>query len=573
MDFRQQIITSLVQATGRDEQQIAPLCTTPPDPALGDYAFPCFIFGKNPHQAAEEIQKKITLPQGIAKVEVTGPYLNFFLNQEIVVKEILTAIYTQAKRYGQGTLTKNAAQRIVVEYCGPNTNKPLHLGHLRNMALGNALCRVLSFAGQNVSPVNIINDRGVHICKSMLAYQRWGQGQQPDKKGDHFVGDFYVQFDKAAKEEEEQGKDTLQTEVQEMLVKWEQGDEETRKLWKTMNSWVLQGFAQTYRRFGISFEKEYFESDYYERGKGLVEEGLKKKIFINDAKGGIIAPLKTYGLSDKVLLRGDKTSIYITQDIFLATLRYRDFKFHQMIYVTASEQRLHFQQLFRILELLGMPYARNMYHLSYGMVHLPSGRMKSREGTVVDADDVLNEVAGLAAQEVRQRHVNLGEEEIQRRAEVIALGAIKFFMVHTDAVRDIIYHPEASLSFEGETGPYLQYTHARACSILRKARELGLSWSPQLPHSLITLPEELAVVRQLALFPEVVEKAAETYKLHGIATYLITLAQVFNTFYHHCPVLSEEKTLSKVRLLLVDGVRQVLANGLGLLGITALEEM
>ncbi len=573
MNFKEEIVELLSKETKLSEEELSNLVAVPPDPRLGDYAFPCFKLGKNAKEEAEKLKEKLTLPEFISKVEAAGPYLNFFIKHNALAKETLSAIYKEAKHYGKPKSYKG--KRIVVEYCGPNTNKPLHLGHLRNMALGNAVCRVLSFVGNRVHPVNIINDRGIHICQSMLAYQKWGQEKEPDKKGDHFVGDFYVLFAKKAKEEENAGKEHLKKEAQEMLLKWELGDKETKALWKKMNHWVLQGFAQTYKRFGLSFEKEYAESSYYEKGKELVQEGLKKGIFQKDpATGAIIAPLQQYGHPDKVLLRGDETSIYITQDMYLATIRYRDFKFQQMIYVVASEQRLHFQQLFRILEMLGLKYAKNMQHLSYGLVNLPSGRMKSREGTVVDADDIMDEVAELASAEVRKRHPHLAKEKAQERAEQIALAAIKFYMLHTDFARDIVYNPEESLSFEGETGPYLQYAHVRTCSILRKAKkEHNLAVHYPVNFELLALQEEQAILRSLALFPEIVLKTAETYKPHHLAQYLIGLAQAFNEFYHKCPVLSEEKNHTKARLLLVDCVRQVLENGLNLLGIEAPQEM
>ena len=437
------------------------------------------------------------------------------------------------------------------------------------MALGQSVCRVFSFMGYEVHPVNIINDRGIHICQSMLAYQKWGQEKMPDKKGDHFVGDYYVIFSKKATEDPH-----LKEEAQQLLLRWEQGDKETRALWKQMNSWVLSGFAQTYKRFGIAFDKEYPESEYYEAAKEVVLEGVENKIFKKDETGAIIAPLEKYHLSDKVLLRADQTSIYITQDLYLATMRYRDFKFNKMVYVVASEQKLHFQQLFKILELLGKKYADGLYHLSYGLVHLPSGRMKSREGTVVDADDIIDEVANIAATEITKRHDSLLPEEMSQRADAIALAAIKFFMLQTDPGKDIVFNPEESLSFEGETGPYLQYAHARACSILRKGKkEYGLAVSEKVSFEHFHQQEVLRLIKLLSQFSDTIADVVRTYKPHILAQYLITLAQAFSEFYQHCPVISERKQEMKALLLLVDCVRQVLVNGLYLLGLQAPEEM
>jgi len=442
------------------------------------------------------------------------------------------------------------------------------------MALGNAIYHLLRFQGNTIHPVNIVNDRGIHICQSMLAYQKWGKNKQLDKKGDHFVGDYYVMFAQAAKKEAEKNKEDLKKEAQEMLLKWELNDQKIRALWKKMNGWVLKGFAQTYKRFGISFEKEYFESSYYQHGKEIVYDGLRKGVFEKDHTEAVSAPLEKYGLPNKVLLRGNETSLYITQDLHLAQLRYDDYNFDRLIYVVASEQQLHFKQLFAVLDLLHKPYAKNMYHLSYGMVHLPTGRMKSREGTVIDADDIMDEVSALAEKEVRSRYQKLSEKEIKHRAEAIMLAAIKFFMVKTDAVRDIVFNPEESLNFEGETGPYLQYTHARACSVLEKAQRKGQRKGQQrIDYSQLQEQSELRLITLLSQFPSAVEDAAVHYRPHVIGRYLLDLAQAFNEFYHSCQVISEEKKKMAARCALVDGVRQVLANGLSLLGIEALNEM
>ncbi len=560
MDFKAELVKLLVKETKLSEEEVVNLISIPPNAKMGDYAFPCFILGKNPKEEAEKLKKSIKLPKSFSKAEVMGPYLNFFVNNAFFVEETLSRINKEKEDYGKG----KEKEIIVIEFCGPNTNKPLHLGHVRNMALGDSVKRILNYLGNKVHPVNIINDRGIHICQSMIAYKKWGEGKLPDKKGDHFVGDYYVLFSKKSKEDEK-----LKLEAQELLLEWETGNKDVRKLWKQMNSWVLNGFSETYKRFGIKFDKEYSESNYYENGKDIAQEGLRKKVFEKDENGATIAPLEKFNLPNKVILRPDGTSVYITQDMYLAGLRYDDFKFDKMIYVVASEQNNHFQQLFKILELLKRPYAKNLYHLSYGLVNLPSGRMKSREGTVVDADDIMDEISSLAEKEIKKRYEHLKEKKVKERAELISLGAIKFFMLKTDASRDMIFNPEDSLSFEGETGPYVQYTHARSCSILRKAEKI----SSKADYSLLVDDSELNVIKLLYSFPEKIEDAANNYRPHTICRYLIDLSQAYNEFYHKCIVISEDKELMNARLLLVDSVRQVLKNGLGLLGIKAPDEM
>ena len=563
MDFKLEFAKALNKTLALDLDQLLSLIEIPPNPALGDFAFPCFTLSKQLKQAPAEIAKKLADQLNssfFSRFEATGPYLNAFLNKAFFAKDTLSKIEKEKNKYGAG----KEKEKIVIEYCSPNTNKPLHLGHIRNMALGDSLSRIQKFLGKNVKTVQIINGRGVHICKSMLAYQKYGKNEKPTIKGDHFVGDYYVIFAKEAKDNPD-----LEIEAQELLKKWEAKEAKVRSLWKKMNKWVMEGFEETYTRFGITFDKNYFESDFYEKGKAIVTEGLKKGVFVKDDKDAVIAPLQQYGLSDKVILRPDGTSIYITQDLYLAELRYKDFKFNQLLYVVASEQNLHFEQLFKILELLQRPFAKGLVHLSYGMVHLPSGRMKSREGTVIDADDIMDEIAGMAEEELRKREHNLTQKELKQRAESIGLSAIKFFMLKMDATKDIIFNPEESLSFEGETGPYLQYTHARATSILKKATPT----KGKIDFNLLQAPEEMAVINLLSQFPNVLKDSAEHYKPHLVCHYLLALAQAFNGFYHAHPVLSNDKKQTASRLLLVKSTKQVLATGLTLLGIVPLNEM
>src|SRR3989344_9222568 len=348
MDFKKEIAILLAKATNLTVDDILSQLAVPPNPIMGDYSFPCFKLGRNAKEEAEKIKLKLKLPSFLSDIKVAGPYLNFFLNTAQLAKETLTRIKKEKKKYGAGHIK----EKILIEYCGPNTNKPLHLGHVRNMSLGNSMCRILAFQGNTVHPVNIINDRGIHICKSMLAYQKWGENKKPDKKSDHYVGDYYVLYAKKSAEDP-----ALETEVQQIAVAWEQGDTKVRALWKKMNSWVLKGFAQTYKRFGITFDQEYFESELYEAGKEVALEGLHKGLFIKDEKGSIVAPLEAHGLPNKVLLRGDGTSVYMTQDLYLAQKRSEGYHFDRTTYVVASEQKLHFQQLFKIMELLQRPYA------------------------------------------------------------------------------------------------------------------------------------------------------------------------------------------------------------------------
>jgi arginyl-tRNA synthetase len=558
--FQHEIAQLIAKSVHKEKCEILALIEIPPDSTMGDYAFPCFRVSKDPTKKALSLAEELKELPFLAKIQANGPYLNFFIDKAVLASNVLRQVEREGNKYGSG----KGGKKIVVEYCGPNTNKPLHLGHLRNMALGSAMCRVLSFFGHTVKPVNIVNDRGIHISQSMLAYQKWGKGKQPNKKSDHFVGDYYVLFAQHAAQDE-----GLKKEAQKLLVKWEEDDKETRALWRKMNDWVLDGFKDTYYRFGVSFDKEYFESDYYEKGKGVVLDGLKKKVFMKNEDGAIIAPLESFKLTDKIVLRGDGTSIYITQDMYLAQKRYEDYKYDAGVYVVASEQRLHFQQLFAILKLLKRPFADKLYHLSYGLVKLPSGRMKSREGTVVDADDLMDEVVGLARKEVTRRYDSLSAKDKTKRAEHIGIGALKFFLLRVDGIRDMIFDPEESIQFDGETGPYVQYAHARACSILRKAH----AKPKNVDYALLNEIVEHKVITLLAGFAGVVKDTASHYKPHILCRYLLDLAQAFNEFYHAHHVVSEDKKLMNARLVLVDAVRQVLTNGLQLLGIEAMDEM
>jgi len=459
--------------------------------------------------------------------------------------------------------TKKIKKTVLIESPGPNTNKPLHLGHLRNMSLGISLSNIYNFLGYNVKNVDVINDRGIHICKSMLAYKKFGKNKEPDKKSDHFVGDYYVLFNKKLKDDP-----NLEKESQDLLEKWEKNEKETRDLWKKMNKWAVSGMFETYKRFGIRIDKPYFESDTYLKGKEIVMDGLKKGIFEKDDDENVVVDLTKKHLGKKVLIRANGTAVYITQDIALAGLRYKDYKMDKMIYVVGNEQIYHFKVLFNIFNMLKFPFAKNCYHLAYGMVNLPEGKMKSREGKVVDADDLMDEMVNLAEKEIRKRHKDLSKKEIDKRKEQIGLGALKFYMLKNDAMKDMMYNPEESIKFEGETGPYVQYAHTRINSILAKAK-LPI----KADYSLLKDELELKLITLISQFPDKINEAAQSYKPSVIANYLIELSQYFNSFYTKLPVLKAEKGVKEARLHLILAIKRVLKNGLNLLGIEAPERM
>ncbi len=536
----------------------------PKDSKMGDFAFPCFVlakeFKKNPVEIAKELAGKIKQGKYISEVKAIGPYLNFFVNKQLLSENTLRKINKEQEKYGEQKLE---AQKIVIEYPAPNTNKPLHLGHVRNMVLGYSISKLLRAIGNKVHEVDLVNDRGVHICKSMLAYKKWGKNEKPKIKTDHFVGKYYVKFAQEAKKNPQ-----LETEAQDMLNAWEKGDKETLQLWKKMRNWALKGFDETFKTFDIKNEQVYFESEIYTKGKELVLKAHKAKK-LSEKDGAIVAELEQYKIPDKILLRSDGTALYMTQDIYLAQKKIEDFKADFSIYVVGNEQNLHFRQLFKILELLGNKWAKKCYHLSYGMVNLPEGKMKSREGTVVDADDLVKEIVELAKKEIKARH-KLKKIELERRAFQIGMGALRFYLLKSDPVKDITYNPKESISFEGETGPYVQYAHARCCSILEK---YGKKVSANVSFDLLIEEAEQKVITLLENFSSVIEDSAKHHKPSILAHYLIELTQSFNEMYHNCQVISDGKELTKARILIVDCVRQVLENGLLLLGIEAPRQM
>lgn len=494
------------------------------------------------------------------------------------------------EQYGLVSATEESPL-VMIEYSSPNTNKPLHLGHVRNNLLGWAVSQIAAANGNRVVRTNIVNDRGIHICKSMLAWLRWGGGETPEssgKKGDHLIGDYYVLFDKHYREEvralmeqglsEDEAKQEapLIKEAHEMLVKWEQGDTEVRSLWEKMNTWVYAGFDETYKALGVSFDKIYYESQTYLEGKEKVEEGLKKGIFYRRDDGSVWADLTGEGLDEKLLLRSDGTSVYMTQDIGTAKLRFQDFPIDKMVYVVGNEQNYHFQVLSILLDKLGFEWGKGLVHFSYGMVELPNGKMKSREGTVVDADDLVATMIAdaRATMDAAGKNDDMTEEEKQETARIVGMGALKYFLLKVDARKNMLFNPEESIDFNGNTGPFIQYTYARIRSVLRKAAEQGLSVEAGLPASVEISTKEEELIQHMAQFAEVVRTAGQDYSPSVIANYCYDLVKEYNQFYHDFSILKEEDEAKKMlRLVLSKNVAKVVRLGMGLLGIEMPERM
>ena len=543
----------------------ATLLEIPPNPEMGDYAFPCFTLSKklkkSPNDIAQDIGKNIILNKYIKEIKIIGPYVNFFVNKKTLAETVLKEIYSKKSKYGSAANKK----KVMIESPGPNTNKPLHLGHVRNMVLGNSLININKFLGYKAIRVDIVNDRGVHICKSMLAYKKYGKNKKPNKKPDHFVGDYYVKYSKELPKHPE-----FEDEIRDILKKWEENDPAIRKLWKTMNDWAVKGMQETYKRYSVKMDRAYYESDHFSKGRSIVLQGLKKGLFEKDENDNIIVNLEKDKLGKKVILRADGTSIYITQDIALGKLRYKDYKMDEMIYVVANEQNHHFKVLFKLFNMLKFPFAKNCYHLAYGMVYLPEGKMKSREGTVVDADNMANQIHDSAKKEIKKRYKKISKKELEKRAELIGMGAIKFFILKYDPMKDFVFNPKESLSFEGETGPYVQYTHARCNSVLKKYKKKP---SIKVDFSLLKEENERIILRLLENFPNTIQKSAEFYKPSLITRYLLDLSQSFNEYYHKHKFIQEDKALEQSRILLVSSVKQVLEIGLNLLGIDAPDVM
>ena len=558
----------------------------------GDYTVVVFPFlalsKKRPEETAQEIGEFLkNNVSAISSFNVVKGFLNLAISPSYWV-DLLNEIDNNEK-WGIAPVTENSPL-VMVEYSSPNTNKPLHLGHIRNNLLGYALSNIIEANGNKVVKTNIVNDRGIHICKSMLAWQKWGEGETPassGKKGDHLIGDYYVAFDKHYKaelnelmekgmsKEEAEAASPLMAEAREMLVKWEAGDKEVRALWEKMNNWVYEGFDETYKRLGVDFDKIYYESDTYLVGKETVLGGLEKGIFYRREDESVWADLTNDELDEKLLLRSDGTSVYMTQDIGTAQLRFRDYPIDKMVYVVGNEQNYHFQVLSLLLDKLGFSWGKGLVHFSYGMVELPEGKMKSREGTVVDADDLMDEMINTAretSEELGNKLNDLSEEEKANINRIIGLGALKYFMLKVDARKNMLFNPKESIDFNGNTGPFIQYTYARTRSIERKAAEAGVDTNIAKPENISE--KECAIIRMLNDFPAIVKQAGTDYSPSGIANYAYELAKEYNQFYHDFSILKEENEATKAfRILLTHNVGKVIKLAMGLLGIEVPERM
>ena len=538
---------------------------------------------KKPEDTAQEIgewlEKNV---HAVEKFNVVKGFLNITVSPSFWV-EVLNGMVSDPD-YGFVSPSEDS-KLVMVEYSSPNTNKPLHLGHVRNNLLGYSLSRILEANGNKVVKTNIVNDRGIHICKSMLAWKKWGGGETPEssgKKGDHLIGDYYVEFDKHYKQEvadlmaagkskeEAEAEAPLMLEAREMLRNWEKGDPEVRHLWQTMNRWVYDGFDETYKRLGVDFDKIYYESDTYLEGKDLVLGGIESGIMYRKDDGSVWADLTADGLDHKLLLRSDGTSVYMTQDIGTAKLRYQDYPIDKMVYVVGNEQNYHFQVLALLLDKLGFAWGKDLVHFSYGMVELPEGKMKSREGTVVDADDLIDKMIGAAKDASAERFADMPEEEAAEVARMVGLGALKYFLLKVDPKKNMLFNPKESIDFNGNTGPFLQYTYARIRSVIRRAGDFPAI----VPEGVEPNEKESALIQKLADFPSVVKEAGDNYSPALIANYCYDLAKEYNQFYHDYSILKEEdEKVRDLRLILSEEVGKILKKASGLLGMEMPERM
>lgn len=559
----------------------------------GDYTVVVFpllkVSKKKPEETGEDLGRYLKEKLAfIESYEVIKGFLNLSLSHSFWLERLNGIIADE--NYGFEVAGADSPL-MMIEYSSPNTNKPLHLGHIRNNLLGYSLSRIASVTGNKVVKTNIVNDRGIHICKSMLAWQKWGQGVTPassGEKGDHLVGRFYVMFDKHYKaelaalegkglsKEEAEKQSLLMAEAREMLLKWEAGDKDVVDLWRTMNQWVYDGFDITYKNLGIDFDKIYYESETYSVGRDKVLEGLEKGIFYKKADGSVWADLTDNGLDEKLLLRGDGTSVYMTQDIGTAKLRFDNYNIEKMVYVVGNEQDYHFKVLSILLDKLGFEWGKDLVHFSYGMVELPEGKMKSREGTVVDADDLMEEMIDTAREMSKElgKLEGYSDEDAEEVFRMVALGALKYFMLKVDPKKNMTFNPKESIDFNGNTGPFIQYTHARIKSIFRKASDKGIAWSGSAPLSVSLNTKENNLVRSVSNFPNVVQEAGAAFSPALIANYVYELAKEYNQFYHDSPILFEEdEQVRNMRMALCYVVSETIKKGMWLLGADVPERM
>ena len=595
-------LQNMYETSGHEGKLADVVIQVPPKPELGDLAFPLFAFAKAfskapnilAQQLSDDINALTDKPDGEAFA--AGPYMNVRLNMDKMVSDLYTQIVSQSSQYGKTKALDG--RKVMIEFSCPNTNKPLHLGHVRNDCIGQSMSQILKACGGDVMKVNLINNRGVHICKSMLAYKKFGNGETPESsgiKGDHLVGNYYVRFaqwekevldkdiadliakgtDPKKAEEIAKANNGPDLEAQAMLRDWENGVPEVIDLWKKMNKWTLEGVDETYRNTGISFDKYYYESDTYKLGKDKVLEGLEKGVFQKAEDGAIYIDNSDIGLDRKILLRKDGTSIYITQDIGTAINRHEDWPFDSLIYVVASEQKYHFKVLFHVLDKLGYPWAKDLHHLSYGMVFLPEGKMKSREGTVVDADDLIKSLTDMAREEILEKGRDEELDDVDQTAHDIALGALNYYILQFDPNKDFVFNPKESLSFNGNTGPYLQYMGARISSMLRKYEEVrsdydAVAFNP----SVLSLEDERELIKMVGSFPETVGKACKLYDPSVICAFLYDMSKRFSHWYHDNQILkAETPELVKARVCLCQMVLQAMRNAFDLVGIPFLEKM
>jgi len=569
---RAEISGLISKALGKDTEPFLLIIEYPPDSKMGDYSLPFFLLAKqlkkNPVELANLLAEKIKPSGLIAKVIAQGPYLNFFVERNAFSELALVEIFKEKNKYGSSKIGKG--KKIMVEFFSPNTNKPLTIGHVRNICLGSSLVQLLRFSGHKVVSSSIYNDRGIAIAKTVLGYQKWSNGKMPKdtgEKSDHFVGKFYVKFAQA------EAKDpNLAKEAQRTLRSWEQDDPKARKVWQQLMKWVLDGFKQTLKKLNIeSFDEEYYESEFFNEGKKIVGQGLEKGVFKKGDDGEIMAALEQYGLPDKVLLRPDGTSLYITQDLHLAKLK-EGFDIDTSIYVVGSEQDIYFKQLFKMLELLESDHHVNYHHLSYGMIRLPDGKIKSREGLAegTGADELIEQLETMATEEIKSRFKDLSDKEVSKRAEAIAVSALKFYILLVSPKTTMVFDPKKSLAFTGKTGPYLQYTYARISSIFVKAKTKP---SSRIDFSILGSDSEFELIKLLAQFPHIINQSIIHYDPSHLAVYLHEISQHFSSFYESTPVLTSSAKEKKARFLLLKDVQTVLSTGLELLGIEPIEKM